>query len=65
MWSPTKRPDFFHLRREELAEDVARLASNAVLRERLGSAAGKRAELLFDVPIVVGRMEQLYEDLVA
>ena len=51
--------------REELAEDVARLASNAVLRERLGSAAGKRAELLFDVPIVVGRMEQLYEDLVA
>ena len=49
----------------ELAEDVARLASNAALRERLGSAAGTRAELLFDVPIVVSRMERLYEDLVA
>ena len=49
----------------ELAEDVTRLASNAALRERLGLAAGKRAELLFDVPVVVSRMEQLYQDLLA
>ncbi len=48
----------------ELAEDVARLASDAGLRERLGAAAGKRAELRFDIPIVVSRMERLYEDLV-
>jgi len=48
----------------ELAEDVARLASDAGLRERLGAAAGKRAELRFDMPIVVSRMERLYEDLV-
>jgi glycosyltransferase involved in cell wall biosynthesis len=49
----------------ELAEDVARLSSDASLRERLGSAAGKRAELRFDIQIVVSRMEQLYQDLVA
>jgi len=49
----------------ELAEDVARLASDATLRGRLGAAAGTRAESRFDVPIVVGRMEKLYLDLVA
>jgi glycosyltransferase involved in cell wall biosynthesis len=49
----------------ELTEDVARLASNAALRERLGLAAGERAERLFDASVVVRRMEQLYEDLVA
>ncbi len=49
----------------ELAEDVARLASDAALRDHLGVAAGRRAESLFDVPIVVSRMEQLYEGLVA
>jgi glycosyltransferase involved in cell wall biosynthesis len=49
----------------ELAEDVARLASSAALRERLGSAAGRRAESRFDVPRVVSRMEELYGDLVA
>jgi glycogen synthase len=49
----------------ELAEDIARLASNTALRERVGAAAGRRAESLFDVPIIVSRMEQLYEGLVA
>jgi glycosyltransferase involved in cell wall biosynthesis len=49
----------------ELSRDVARLASDAALRARLGSAAGKRAELQFDVPVVVGRMERLYQDLLA
>jgi len=49
----------------DLARDVARLASDAALRVRLGSAAGRRAESQFDVPIIVRRMEQLYQDLVA
>ena len=49
----------------ELAEDVARLASDAALRRRLGAAAGRRAESRFDVPIVTARMEQLYQELLA
>jgi glycogen synthase len=49
----------------ELAGDVARLASDAMLRQRLGAAAARRAESRFDIPVVVGRMEQLYEGLVA
>ena len=47
----------------ELATDVARLARDAPLRQRLGTAAGKRAESHFDVPVVVTRMEQLYRDV--
>ena len=49
----------------ELAEDVARLACNPALRQRLGAAAGKRAESQFDIAVVVSRMEALYQDLVA
>jgi len=48
----------------ELAEGVARLAGDADLRARLGSAAGRRAEELFDVPVVIGRMEALYADVI-
>lgn len=49
---------------EELARDVNRLASDTALRIRLGEAAGMRAEQLFDIPIVVNRMETLYADLI-
>jgi glycosyltransferase involved in cell wall biosynthesis len=48
----------------ELAEDVARLDSDSALRARLGTAAGRRAESQFDVPVVVGRVERLYAELV-
>ena len=49
----------------ELAEDVARLATDSALRERLGTAAGRRAERNFDLPILVGRHERLYGELIA
>jgi glycosyltransferase involved in cell wall biosynthesis len=49
----------------ELAADVARLAGDARLRDRLGRAARKRAESRFDLPIVIGRMEKLYADAMA
>jgi glycogen(starch) synthase len=48
-----------------LAEDVARLASDAALRARLGDAAAKRAASKFDVPVVIARMESLYQELIA
>jgi glycogen(starch) synthase len=48
-----------------LAEDVARLASDTALRARLGSAAATRASAQFDIPVVIGRMEALYRDLLA
>lgn len=48
-----------------LAEHVARLASDATLRAELGSAAAARAASQFDVPVVIGRMETLYQDLAA
>ena len=47
-----------------LAEDVARLAADPALRVRLGEAAARRAASLFDIPVVVGRMEALYKELV-
>jgi glycogen synthase len=47
-----------------LAEDVARLASDASLRARLGDAAAKRAASHFDIPIVIGRMEALYQSVI-
>jgi len=47
----------------DLSNDVARLASDEALRVRLGSAAAKRAESLFDMPIVLDRMERLYREL--
>ena len=49
----------------ELASDVARLAHNADLRRRLGTAAGERAESTFDMPVVLTRMEHLYNDVIA
>jgi glycogen synthase len=49
----------------ELASDVARLAGDEVLRKRLGAGAGARAELQFDVPVIVSRMERLYNDVIA
>jgi glycogen(starch) synthase len=50
---------------DELVADVARLASDRELRERLGAAAGKLVEQRFDVPVVIDRMEALYADVVA
>jgi glycogen(starch) synthase len=50
---------------DELAADVSRLALDEPLRVRLGAAAGKRAEAAFDVPVVVGRVEALYDDVLA
>jgi glycosyltransferase involved in cell wall biosynthesis len=50
---------------DDLAADVARLAADSGLRGRLGAAAARRAELHFDTPRVVDRMEQLYGDVIA
>ena len=50
---------------EELAVDARRLAADAQLRARLGSAAGKRAESRFDTATVIARMEELYSDALA
>ena len=47
-----------------LAEDVARLATDPALRARLGEAAASRAASHFDIPIVIGRMERLYQELI-
>jgi glycosyltransferase involved in cell wall biosynthesis len=49
---------------EKLAADVLRLADDGRLRERLGTAAWKRAESQFDVPVVIDRMERLYADAI-
>jgi glycosyltransferase involved in cell wall biosynthesis len=48
---------------EELADDVKRLRGDAELRARLGTAARTHAELRFDAPAVVARIEQLYVEL--
>jgi glycosyltransferase involved in cell wall biosynthesis len=50
---------------EELAEHVSRIASDAELRKRLGTAAGKRAQTHFDIAIVLDRFEALYRDVLA
>lgn len=47
-----------------LAEDVVRLVSDPSLCARLGDAAAKRAALHFDIPVVIGRMETLYQQLI-
>ena len=49
---------------ETLAEDVHRLAGDAALRARLGQAAAARAAAHFDIPVAIGRMEALYQQLV-
>ena len=48
-----------------LAEDVHRLMSDASLSTRLASAAATRAAALFDIRVVIGRMEALYQELLA
>ena len=48
-----------------LAEDIARLASDASLRVRLARAAAARAAAHFDIPVVIDRMEALYRELLA
>ncbi len=48
---------------DKLADDVKRLRGDAELRTRLGAAARSHAESRFDAPAVIGRMEQLYLDL--
>jgi glycosyltransferase involved in cell wall biosynthesis len=50
---------------EELAADVARLAADAPLRQRLGTSARSRAESHFGLPVVIDRMEKLYADAMA
>lgn len=47
-----------------LAANVARLASDSVLRARLGDAAARRAAAHFDIPVVIERMEALYQGLI-
>lgn len=49
---------------EQLGDHVAMLRHDAHLRERLGEAARRRVEAAFDTPVVVGRIEQLYRELV-
>jgi glycosyltransferase involved in cell wall biosynthesis len=49
---------------EQLGDHVATLRRDERLRERLGAAARRRAESIFDAPVVVGRMEQLYRELI-
>ena len=47
-----------------LAADVVRLTADADLRARLGDRAAARAQSEFDLPVVVTRMETLYQELV-
>ncbi len=47
-----------------LAEDVARLTADASLRARLGGRAAARAAAHFDMPVVIDRMERLYQQLI-
>ena len=48
-----------------LADHVVRLMSDPSLRARLGRAGASRAAAHFDIPVVIGRMEALYEELLA
>jgi glycosyltransferase involved in cell wall biosynthesis len=48
-----------------LADDVKRLAGDETLRARLGAAAGRRAESVFDIQVVISRMDALYRELVS
>jgi len=49
---------------EKLAEDIRRLREDAALRRRLSAAARIHAEMHFDAPVVLPRVERLYQDLV-
>jgi glycosyltransferase involved in cell wall biosynthesis len=48
----------------ELAVDLARLVSDGNLRARLASGGIRRAETMFDVPVVLPRFEALYRELI-
>lgn len=48
---------------EGLSNQVLRLASDEGLRSRLGAAAAAHAATEFDLPVVVNRMERLYDDV--
>ena len=48
---------------EALAADVKQLREGAALRSRLGEAARRHVESRFDAPVVVDRIERVYEDL--
>jgi glycosyltransferase involved in cell wall biosynthesis len=48
---------------DELAADIRRLREDEALRARLGAAARLHAEERFDSPRVVGRIEELYLEL--
>ena len=50
---------------EGLAADVRRLRQDGPLRAKLSDAARERAAARIDTPIVVGRITQLYDELVA
>lgn len=49
---------------EGLADDVKRLRNDDDLRMRLGAAARRRVEREFDAPVVVRRVERLYQELI-
>jgi len=49
----------------ELGDDVARLAADDALRQRLGAAARAAIARTFAAPVVVSRMEALYRELIA
>lgn len=48
---------------EEFGRDIGRLRADADLRERLGRAARRRVETLFETGKVVAQLERLYEDV--
>ena len=48
---------------QELARHVRQLREDSALRRRLGETAKKRAEALFDAPVVVARVEALYRQI--
>jgi glycosyltransferase involved in cell wall biosynthesis len=50
---------------EAFARDLAALAGDAALRRRLGDAAREHVHARFDARIVVARVEQVYEELMA
>lgn len=49
---------------QALARDVARIASDRDLAATLGQAARAHVERTFDAPTVVGKVEQLYAELI-
>ncbi len=48
-----------------LAADAGRLARDAALRDRLGAAARTHADEHFEASAVVGRIADLYRDIIS